>query len=220
VGDGGTLICCCIICLPLAQDAHVLALLPCSHDAQLHGHDAQESVDAIEAASSLLLSSLDAEMSTDSDEDGKKQGSPLLAVGFVLGGIFVLLGGGYLLRGQIQSFLDFFINAIDEWGNWGYFAYALCYTTLEVLAIPAIPLTMTAGEGGSGQNRFMNALPVHIAGGKLILPVKNLHVFLCLSGAIFGPTVGTVIVCLSGTLAATISFLISRYLARDQVCAI
>jgi uncharacterized membrane protein YdjX (TVP38/TMEM64 family) len=39
------------------------------------------------------------------------------------------------------------------------------------------------------------------------------------SGAIFGPLLGTVIVSLSGTLAATIAFLISRYAARDKVGA-
>ena len=38
-----------------------------------------------------------------------------------------------------------------------------------------------------------------------------------LTGAIFGPTLGTVIVSLSGTLAATIAFLIARYAARDKV---
>lgn len=35
---------------------------------------------------------------------------------------------------------------MDEWGPWGYLAYAAVYTGLEVLAVPAIPLTMTAGE--------------------------------------------------------------------------
>ena len=37
-------------------------------------------------------------------------------------------------------------------------------------------------------------------------------------GAIFGPTIGTMIACGSGTLAATIAFLISRYFAREKVC--
>jgi len=50
----------------------------------------------------------------------------------------------------------------------------------QVVAVPAIPLTMTAG-------------------------------------AIFGQSVGVLIVLFSATLAATVSFLIARYLARDKV---
>ncbi|MEW5302576.1 MAG: hypothetical protein WDW36_005345 [Sanguina aurantia] len=68
----------------------------------------------------------------------------LAAVGFV-GGIAVLLGGGYFFRDYIQQFLNFFIVAVDEWGPLGYAAYAGVYIVLEVLAVPAIPLTMTAG---------------------------------------------------------------------------
>jgi len=49
-----------------------------------------------------------------------------------------------------------------------------------VLAVPAIPLTMTAG-------------------------------------VVFDPLVGTCIVSLSATTAATIAFLIARYAARDRV---
>lgn len=83
-------------------------------------------------------------------------------------------------REPIKHFLTFFIDAVDEWGPLGYLAYAAVYTGLEVLAVPAIPLTMTAG-------------------------------------VIFGPLAGTAVVSLSGTLAATIAFLIARYAARDKV---
>ena len=90
--------------------------------------------------SSMLLSTLDSEV-----EGEEKPASPLAAVGLLLGGIVLLLGSGYLLREQIQGFLEFFVVAVEEWGTWGYVAYAAAYTILEVLAIPAIPLTMTAG---------------------------------------------------------------------------
>jgi len=63
----------------------------------------------------------------------------------ILGGILLLIGGGYAFREPIKLFLDFFIDAVDEWGYLGYLAYAAVYTALEVLAVPAIPLTMTAG---------------------------------------------------------------------------
>lgn len=62
-------------------------------------------------------------------------------------------------------------------GFMGYVAYVLLYAGLEVLALPAIPLTMTAG-------------------------------------ALFGVAPGTITVSVAATLGATISFLISRYLAR------
>lgn len=35
-----------------------------------------------------------------------------------------------------RHFLEFFISAIDEWGPWGYAAYAAVYVALEVLAVP------------------------------------------------------------------------------------
>ena len=59
-------------------------------------------------------------------------------------------------------------------------AFIFAYAGLEVLALPAIPLTMTAG-------------------------------------ALFGVGPGTVAVSIAATLGAALSFLISRYLARDKV---
>jgi hypothetical protein len=55
---------------------------------------------------------------------------------------------------SLQDFLDFFTTAIEDWGPWGYFAYAGAYVSLEVLAVPAIPLTMTAGECRRGGQWF------------------------------------------------------------------
>lgn len=63
----------------------------------------------------------------------------------VTGGVGLLLLGGYVFQDQIKSFLDYFIGAVEQWGPWGYVGYAAVYTSLEVLALPAIPLTMTAG---------------------------------------------------------------------------
>lgn len=54
---------------------------------------------------------------------------------------------------------------------------------MELLAIPAIPLTMSAG-------------------------------------LLFGAVIGTVIVSVAGTLAATGAFLIARYLARERLLAL
>ena len=51
----------------------------------------KEVQDVIGTASTLILNSLDAEMSTDGEE---KQSSPLVALGALLGGILLLAGGG------------------------------------------------------------------------------------------------------------------------------
>jgi len=114
------------------------------------------------------------------EESGDKQVSSPLLASLSLAGIALLIGGGYFFRGHIKTFLEFFIQAVDDWGPLGYLAYAAVYTGLEVLAVPAIPLTMTAGM-------------------------------------IFGPYLGTLMVSASGTVAATIAFLIARYAARDKV---
>ena len=63
----------------------------------------------------------------------------------MVGGLAVILGLGYLFKGKIRHFLDYFILKVDEWGPWGYVAYGLLYTALEIVALPAIPLTMTSG---------------------------------------------------------------------------
>lgn len=63
----------------------------------------------------------------------------------VFGGLAALALGGVLLKDQIKLFLDTFIALVDEWGPLGYLAYIVVYALLELLAVPAIPLTMTAG---------------------------------------------------------------------------
>lgn len=84
------------------------------------------------------------------------------------------------MKDQIKAFLDLFIHLVDHWGPLGYVAYIVVYAALELLAVPAIPLTMTAG-------------------------------------AIFGIVPGTMVVSVAATGAATVAFLISRYVARDRV---
>lgn len=69
----------------------------------------------------------------------------LIASLSVAGGLALLVLGGVLLKDQIKSFLDLFIDLVDNWGPLGYIAYIAVYSGLELLAVPAIPLTMTAG---------------------------------------------------------------------------
>lgn len=151
------------------------AVLPATtvKDTPLEGH--------AEASDDEGLPPAFAEAETAQAEAGPGGGSSSLvaAVSF-FGGIALLFGIGYGLRDQIKVFLDLFISLVDEWGPIGYLAYAVVYTGLEVLAVPAIPLTMTAG-------------------------------------IVFGPIPGTIITSISGTIAATIAFLIARYGARDRI---
>lgn len=81
--------------------------------------------------------------------DKKKPRGPVNAKAVALvsafGGLALLIGGGVLLKDQITAFLDLFISLVDDWGPAGYVAYILVYAGLELLAVPAIPLTMTAG---------------------------------------------------------------------------
>lgn len=60
--------------------------------------------------------------------------------------LLALLGGGAVLaKDHIKEFLDYFIDLVDTWGPGGYLAYMAVYAGLELLAVPAIPLTMAAG---------------------------------------------------------------------------
>lgn len=72
---------------------------------------------------------------------------------------------------------------VDDLGPAGPVAYTFVYTVLELVIIPAIPLTMAAG-------------------------------------ALFGVAPGVVVVSLASTAAAALGFLITRYAARDKVCAV
>ena len=83
---------------------------------QSQTHGQVQEVDAIEAASTMLLSSLDAEMTIEGEEDAK-QVSPILAIGLVLGGLGLLLGGGYMLRGQIQAGTGFGVLPLGGLGH-------------------------------------------------------------------------------------------------------
>eukprot|EP00798_Chlamydomonas_sp_ICE-L_P024543 gene24543-10151_t len=108
-----------------------------------------------------------------------KPNSPLLTIIPVLG-LLALLGGGYTHKDDIPFLLTSFVELVEKLGSWGYLAYAGLYISLDVLCIPAVPLTMTAG-------------------------------------VIFGPVAGTAMVSACSTTAATIAFLIARYVARDKV---
>ncbi|XP_047329483.1 TVP38/TMEM64 family membrane protein slr0305-like [Impatiens glandulifera] len=100
----------------------------------------------------------------------------LLLVGFV--GSFGTVG--YIYKDQINVFLTQFSELIEGYGPAGYALFIAVYAGLEILALPAIPLTMSAG-------------------------------------VLFGSLTGTIVVSISGTLAASVAFLIARYFARERI---
>ncbi|KAM3681564.1 hypothetical protein ACB098_12G006600 [Castanea mollissima] len=106
--------------------------------------------------------------------------------GTILAGVLLVgvVGGfstvGYVYRDQINAFLTQFSTFIEGYGPAGYALFVAVYAGLEILAIPAIPLTMSAG-------------------------------------LLFGSLIGTIIVSISGTVAASAAFLIARYFARERI---
>ncbi|KAF8025454.1 hypothetical protein BT93_F2326 [Corymbia citriodora subsp. variegata] len=71
--------------------------------------------------------------------------------GTLLAGVLLVgvVGGfatvGYVYKDQINAFLTQFSTFIDGYGPAGYALFVAVYAGLEILAIPAIPLTMSAG---------------------------------------------------------------------------
>ncbi|CAJ1978228.1 unnamed protein product [Sphenostylis stenocarpa] len=90
----------------------------------------------------------DASDKTDSDldfQDSTALKGTLLAGFLLLGVIGGFASVGYIYRDNINSFLNQLSLFIEGYGPVGYALFVAVYAGLEILAIPAIPLTMSAG---------------------------------------------------------------------------
>ncbi|KAE9454929.1 hypothetical protein C3L33_13169, partial [Rhododendron williamsianum] len=91
----------------------------------------------------------------DGDESGGDEGGGLggesavkgtILAGLLLVGVIGGFGGvGYFYKDQINAFLTQFSGFIEGNGPAGYALFVAVYAGLEILAIPAIPLTLSAG---------------------------------------------------------------------------
>ncbi|WCJ34830.1 SNARE associated Golgi protein family [Euphorbia peplus] len=78
------------------------------------------------------------------DGDNAVKGTILAGV-LLVGVVGGFAGVGYVYRDQINGFLTQFSGFIEGYGPAGYALFVAVYAGLEILAIPAIPLTMSAG---------------------------------------------------------------------------
>ncbi|MED6106843.1 hypothetical protein PIB30_008230 [Stylosanthes scabra] len=94
---------------------------------------------------------VDVDADKNNEPDSSSSSSSSALTGTLLAGVLLVgaVGGfasvGYFYKDQINSFLTQFSVFIEGYGPAGYALFVAVYAGLEILAIPAIPLTMSAG---------------------------------------------------------------------------
>ncbi|XP_048618664.1 uncharacterized protein LOC106411019 isoform X3 [Brassica napus] len=136
-------------------------------------------------------SSDDEDAKSSADGDAVLKGTILAGV-LLIGSVGGFAGVGYVYKDHDNRPFTFrtsfrccpkfsVVEPINTgYGPAGYALFITVYAGLEILAIPALPLTMSAG-------------------------------------LLFGSLIGTIIVSISGTMAASVAFLIARYFARERI---
>lgn len=86
------------------------------------------------------------ESSNGSTKESDSGGLPsLLGPAIGVGAIVGVVALSAYFKDDISTFLNIFVEQVKEMGPYGYFAFAGLYIVLETLAVPATPLTLTAG---------------------------------------------------------------------------
>ncbi|CDY25757.1 BnaA07g10250D [Brassica napus] len=140
-------------------------------------------------------SSDDEDAKSSSDGDAALKGTILAGV-LLIGSVGGFAGVGYVYRDQINTFLSQFSTLIEGYGPAGYALFIAVCAGLEAsfLTLSSIFKALFCLTSA------IPALPLTMSAGLL-----------------FGSLVGTIIVSISGTMAASVAFLIARYFARERI---
>ncbi|KAL1833620.1 hypothetical protein ACET3Z_003271 [Daucus carota] len=127
-------------------------LKPCSSLKQTKKNKPQTLQKSPTSGPNSLKRFLNLDSKDDEEEDSNGDDDDGVALrGTILAGVLLVgvVGGfgtaGYVYRDQISAFLIQFSAFIEGYGPAGYALFVAVYAGLEVLAIPAVPLTMSAG---------------------------------------------------------------------------
>ena len=92
------------------------------------------------------------------------EGNNLLVTAFPLVGVLLLVGIGGAYKDDITNFLQWFTGYVESLGPNGPVLFMALYVALEILAVPAIPLTMSAGAiFGPAQGTAMVSVSATVA---------------------------------------------------------
>ncbi|MCO5601496.1 hypothetical protein L7F22_055617 [Adiantum nelumboides] len=106
---------------------------------------------SVSETNNVSLAGESQEMLEDSESDDELLSGDAAVKGSIAAGLLLVgvIGGfgaaSYIYRDQINDFLLKFSDFIEGYGAAGYALFVAGYAGLEILAIPAIPLTMSAG---------------------------------------------------------------------------
>jgi len=95
----------------------------------------------------LVGGSVDGELGAEKGAMALEDARSGVNVGLILGvaALIALAVCGFTFKDNLISSLSFFVDYVDSLGAMGYVLFLLGYVVLEVLAVPAFPLTMSAG---------------------------------------------------------------------------
>eukprot|EP00245_Coleochaete_scutata_P004258 TRINITY_DN16598_c0_g1_i1.p1 TRINITY_DN16598_c0_g1~~TRINITY_DN16598_c0_g1_i1.p1 ORF type:complete len:403 (+),score=63.02 TRINITY_DN16598_c0_g1_i1:203-1411(+) len=113
-----------------------------------HSSDSEPGVSTLEEDLMRREEELSVGPPTDSDtassSSGLAVGGLVVATGVVLA-VVGIGGAGFVFKDELNGLIGHLNEYIEGYGAVGYLVFILAYASLEIVAIPAIPLTMTAG---------------------------------------------------------------------------